>query len=200
MQVILSRVGGLLDEQLVAARPRRRQEDAVGLVGQALDRSEDADEPIDAVVVRLQVVVADRPVVAEAVEAAAPEVVGAEAQRDAAPVVGAAAEHARAEPVERGCRDRWCRARRRASSRPGRRRTRRTGARGWPRRGAERRRARRTSSSRGAVSHMTPASSITTSAPASVRTLAAMPAAGARADDADVEHAAVADDLHRGPL
>ena len=91
---------GLLDQQLVAARLRRRLEDAVRIVGQPFIRSEQADVAIDAVVVRLEVVVADRPVVAEAVEALAPEVVRPEAQRDAAPVIGAAAEHARAEPVE----------------------------------------------------------------------------------------------------
>ena len=93
-------VGRLLDQQLVAARLRRRLEDAVRLVAQSFVAAEEADEVIDAVVVRLDVVVADRPVVAEAVEALAPEVVGAEAQRDAAPVIRAAAEHAGAPPVE----------------------------------------------------------------------------------------------------
>ena len=58
------------------------------------------------VVVRLDVVVGDRPVVAEAVDALAAEVVGAEAQRDAAPVVRAAAEHAAAEPAPRAVADR----------------------------------------------------------------------------------------------
>ena len=95
-------VGRLLDQQLVAARLRRRLEDAVGLVRDAFHRSEDPDEAIELVVVRLDLVVGDRPVVADAVEAAALEVVRAPAQRDAPPVVGAAAEHPPAKPVERG--------------------------------------------------------------------------------------------------
>ena len=96
-------LGRLLDRQLVAARLRRRHEDAVRLVRQvALGRevrAEDADEPIELVVVRLQVVVRDRPVVAEAVHALPAEVVRSPAQRDPAPVVRAAAEHPRAIPV-----------------------------------------------------------------------------------------------------
>ena len=91
---------GLLDQQLVAARLRRRLEDAVRIVGQPFIRSEEADVSVDAVVVGLEVVVGDRPVVAEAVEALASEIVRPEAERNAAPVIGAAAEHARAEPVE----------------------------------------------------------------------------------------------------
>src|SRR5687767_9458223 len=66
---------GLLDHQFVAARLRRRLKDPVGIVWQSLVRSEEPDVAIDAVVVRLEVVVADRPVVAEAVEALAPEIV-----------------------------------------------------------------------------------------------------------------------------
>ena len=96
----LQLVGRLLDQQLVAARLRRRLKDAVGLVRQAFHRAEDADQAIELVVVRLDVVVGDRPVVAEAVEAAALEVVRAHAQRNAPPVVGAAAEHPAAKPVE----------------------------------------------------------------------------------------------------
>src|SRR5438046_5394599 len=68
-------VGGLLDQQLVAARLRRRLEDAVRLVRNAFIRAEDTDEAIELVVVRLDVVVRDRPVVAEAIHAAALEVV-----------------------------------------------------------------------------------------------------------------------------
>ena len=46
-------VGGLLDQQLVAARLRRRLEDAVRLVRNAFIRAEDADEAIELVVVGL---------------------------------------------------------------------------------------------------------------------------------------------------
>src|SRR5687768_2909929 len=91
---------GLLDQQLVAARLRRRLEDAVRIVWQPFIRSEQADVAVDAVVVRLEVVVADRPVVAKPVETPAAKIVGAKAQRNAAPVIGAAAEHPRAEPIE----------------------------------------------------------------------------------------------------
>ena len=92
-------LGRLLDQQLVAARPGRRQKNAVRLVRQVLLRAEDADQPIDLVVVRLQIVVGDRPVVAQAVERAAPEIVRPEPQRDASPVVRAAADHPRPEPL-----------------------------------------------------------------------------------------------------
>src|SRR5207249_4918466 len=93
-------VGRLLDEQLVAAWLGRRLEDAVGMIAQPLVASEQTDQTIDAVVVRLHVLVADRPIVAESIERLPLEVVGAEAQRDAAPVVRAAAEHAGAPPAE----------------------------------------------------------------------------------------------------
>src|SRR4030095_7997420 len=93
-------LGGLLDQQLVATRLGRRLEDTVRIVGQSFVRSEEADVPVDAVVVGLEVVVGDRPVVTEAVEALAAEVVRTEAKGNAAPVIGAAAQHARAEPVE----------------------------------------------------------------------------------------------------
>ena len=51
-------LGRVLDQQLVAARLGRRLKDAVGIVRQAFLRSENADERIDLVVVRLQIVVA----------------------------------------------------------------------------------------------------------------------------------------------
>ena len=97
-------LAGLLDRELVAARLRGRHEDAVRLVLDPLVRAEDPDHLVEAVVIGLEVLVADRPVVAEAVAAAALEVPGAEAERDATPVVRAAAEHAAAEPHEAGAR------------------------------------------------------------------------------------------------
>src|SRR5690606_39376880 len=63
--------------------------------------AEEADQRIDAVVIRCDVVVANAPVVAEAVDASATEVVRTETQRDATPVVRPSAEHACAPPVER---------------------------------------------------------------------------------------------------
>ncbi len=101
----LQLVAGFLDQELVRARPRRRQEDAVRFVLQAglgrVVRSEYADEAVELVVVRLHVVVRDRPVIAEPVDRPPPEVVRPEPQRDAAPVVRAAAEHATTEPPPR---------------------------------------------------------------------------------------------------
>jgi len=73
-------IGRLLDEQLVAARAWRRLEHPVRLVREALLAAEDPDEPVDLVVVRCDVVVGDRPVVAEAVPTLALEVVRPEAQ------------------------------------------------------------------------------------------------------------------------
>src|SRR5690606_5028773 len=94
-------VARVLDQQLVTAWAGRRLEDAVRVVGQSLATAEDADQPIDAVVIRCDVVVANGPVVAEAVDASATEVVRTETQRDATPVVRPSAEHACAPPVER---------------------------------------------------------------------------------------------------
>src|SRR6187200_3438224 len=64
-------------------------------------RAEYADEAVELVVVRLHVVVRDRPVIAEPVDRPPPEVVGPEPQRDAAPVVRTAAKHASTEPPPR---------------------------------------------------------------------------------------------------
>src|SRR3989441_6173710 len=97
-------VGGLFDQELVAAWFWGWLKNAVGFIRQALFGPEDPDKHVELVEVRLQIVIADRPVVAQSVDAAVPEIVRTEAQRDAPPMIGAAAEHARAEPVERGTR------------------------------------------------------------------------------------------------
>src|SRR2546425_11996408 len=60
------------------------------------------DQPVHAVVERRHVLVADRPVVAQAVAGLTLEVVRPEAQGNAAPVVGAAAHHPRPPPAEAG--------------------------------------------------------------------------------------------------
>src|SRR4051812_42900208 len=86
----------LLHEQLVAARLRRREEFAVRLVVDAFLAAEHSDEVVDPVVERREILIADRPVVAESIARLAAEVFGAEAERDAPPVVGAATEHAAA--------------------------------------------------------------------------------------------------------
>ena len=71
----------------------RRAADALGLAG-------DADQPLGLVVVGRDVLVADRPVPADAVVIVRLEVVVGVAQLDARVVVGAAADDARAEPAE----------------------------------------------------------------------------------------------------
>src|SRR5207248_9284153 len=93
-------LGRLLHQYLVAARLRRRQENAVRSIGNVFDAAEHADEPLELLVVRLDVVIADWPVVAKAVEGLRFEVARAEAQRNATPVIGAAADHAGPPPAE----------------------------------------------------------------------------------------------------
>jgi hypothetical protein len=97
-------VAGPLDQQLVTARPRWRQEHTVRIVRACLEAAEDADQAVHPVIVRLEVVVADRPVGAQAVETVPAKVVRPETERDAAPMVGAAAQHPGAPPVELGSR------------------------------------------------------------------------------------------------
>ena len=93
---------GLLDEQLIAARARGREKHAVRIVGELFAGAEDPDQAIDGVVVGREVVVGDGPVVAQAVDRLAAEVIGSEAEGDPSPVVGAAAEHTGAPPAELG--------------------------------------------------------------------------------------------------
>src|SRR5579863_656623 len=95
-------VAGLLDDSFGAAWLGRRQEDAVGGTGNILFAPEDADVRLDLVVVRSNVVVSERPVVAHAVVRADFEVNGSKAQGNASPVIGAPAHDARAKPAEGG--------------------------------------------------------------------------------------------------
>src|SRR5690606_21629044 len=95
-------VGGALDHAFPAARRGGRMEVAVGVVLQPLVAAEDANQVVDVVVVRLEVVVGDGPVVAESVAGLSLEIVGAETERDASPVIGPAPHHPGAPPVEAG--------------------------------------------------------------------------------------------------
>src|SRR5256885_6975961 len=92
--------GRLLHQKLVAARLGRRQEEAVRSIGKSLLAPKDPDQLFNAIVVRPNVIVRDRPVVAEAIGRFVSEVTRAEAQRNAAPVVRPSANHARAPPAE----------------------------------------------------------------------------------------------------
>src|SRR5207237_4654738 len=90
----------LVDEQLITARLRRRLKDAVRLVRQIFVAAEQPDQPVDAVVVRRDVAVADRPIVTEAVACLPLKIPWPKAERDAPPVIRAPAEHPRAPPQE----------------------------------------------------------------------------------------------------
>ena len=70
------------------------------MIAQALDAPEQADEVVDAIVVGRDIVIADRPVVAQSIARLPSEIIGAESEGDASPVVRASAEHARAPPRE----------------------------------------------------------------------------------------------------
>ena len=93
-------VAGLLDDGFGAARLGRRQENSVRSAGNVFFRPEDSDVGLDFVVVRRDVFVAERPVVAHAVVRADLEIHRSHAQGDASPVIGASADNARAEPAE----------------------------------------------------------------------------------------------------
>ena len=81
-------------------RSRRRHEDTVRRAGNIFLRTVDADIRLNLVVVRRDVFVAERPVVAHAVYRANFEIHVSEAQSDSSPVVGAPANDARAEPAK----------------------------------------------------------------------------------------------------
>ncbi len=96
----VQRLCGLHDEELVCAGARGRLEDPVRLIRKPLDAAEQADEAVQGVVVRLDLLVRDRPVGRQAVELAPPEVVRTEAERDPPPVVRAPPDHPRPPPAE----------------------------------------------------------------------------------------------------
>jgi hypothetical protein len=75
---------------------------AAGMVRQIVVVAEDSDQLVDAIIVRSDVRVSDRPVVAQAIATLRPEILGAESKRDASPVIGAATDHSRAPPLEVG--------------------------------------------------------------------------------------------------
>jgi len=93
----------LLRQQFADSRFRRRQQHAgrgIRRVLQSLVRTVHTDQAFDAVVVRRDLFVRDRPVAAQAIARVRFEIVGTIAKRDAAPVIGASAEHARSPPPE----------------------------------------------------------------------------------------------------
>src|SRR5687768_4599281 len=89
----------LFDQQLVQARFRRRQENAIGIIFQTFIAAENTDQLIYFIVVRFNVFVADGPIVAQAIYAASFKILWTEAEGNPSPVVGAAAHHAGAEPI-----------------------------------------------------------------------------------------------------
>src|SRR5258706_609676 len=73
-------IGRVLYHQLVAARRGRRQKIASRMVRQIVVVAEDADQLVDAIVVRRDIRVCNRPVVTETIAAFCPEILGAEAK------------------------------------------------------------------------------------------------------------------------
>src|SRR5688572_1250598 len=71
-----------------------------GVVRQIVVVAEDADQFVESIVVRRDVIVPDRPVVAKTVSTGRLEIVGPETQGDSSPVIGASAHHARPPPHE----------------------------------------------------------------------------------------------------
>src|SRR5262245_50989136 len=70
------------------------------MVAQPFVAAVQTDQLVAPIVVRLHVVIGDRPIVTQAVDALAPEVIGPESKRDAPPMIGASTEHAGAPPTE----------------------------------------------------------------------------------------------------
>jgi hypothetical protein len=92
-----------LDVEFTGAGLRRRQQRTVRGVRCILEAfvgTVNTDEHLDLIVIRSDVIVAERPVKAETVTGVGLEVVGAVAERDATPVISASAEHAGTPPVE----------------------------------------------------------------------------------------------------
>ena len=97
------RIARLLGQEFGCARFGRRHQHAgvgAGRVLEVIVAAVDADEHLRLLVVRLEILVGDRPVGAEAVARLRLEVVLAHAERDASPVVRASAEHAGTPPEE----------------------------------------------------------------------------------------------------
>jgi hypothetical protein len=80
----------------------RGQEEAIGVVGQAFVGTEYADQLIDFIVVRLDILIGNGPVGTQPVNIFSAEIVGAKAQGNTPPVVGAPAQHPGAEPAKVG--------------------------------------------------------------------------------------------------
>src|SRR5262249_18543959 len=90
----------LLDDGFGASWLWRRQENSIRRAGDIFFGPENSDIGLDLVVVRRQIVVAQRPVVPHAVTGAGFEIDRGKAQRDPPPMIGAAADDSRAEPAE----------------------------------------------------------------------------------------------------
>src|SRR5439155_18249126 len=89
---------GIAQGQFGAGQLRRALKDAVGQIGQVLFDAGDSEVLIDTVVIRLDVLVGDRPVLAIAVATLRLEVIVRQAEREPAPDVRLAAEAPRSHP------------------------------------------------------------------------------------------------------
>ncbi len=97
-------VARLLDDGFCAARLGRRQKDSIGRAGNIFLGPENSDVRLDLVVVRRDVFVTQRPVVAHTIVRTNFEVDRRHAQGDSSPVIGPSADDARAEPPKSGSR------------------------------------------------------------------------------------------------
>src|SRR6187455_431980 len=77
-----------------------RKENSIRFIIDPFSASKNSDQLINFVIIRFHIVVADRPVVAKAVNASAFEVLWAKAQGDPPPVICSASQHPGTEPVE----------------------------------------------------------------------------------------------------
>ena len=102
-------IANLLYVEVSAARGWRRHEDTVGRAGNIFLGAVDADVGFHPVVIRRDVLIAERPVVAHAVHRAHFEIHRSKAQSNPSPVIGASPNDARAKPSEFGSRSRGIR-------------------------------------------------------------------------------------------
>src|SRR6185437_5521175 len=104
------------------ARPHRWRRLCGGRGGFVFDvflSAANANEPLHAIIPGREIVIAERPVDAEAVPALALEVIGSEPKGDASPMVGPAADHPGAIPAKAGTLGRGVRLARDLPSAPG---------------------------------------------------------------------------------
>src|SRR6185503_17146929 len=92
----------LLDHQLMQPGLGRRQEESIRIVFQSLIGTVYTQQLVYLVVVRFYILVADGPVITQAIDALPLEILGAKSERDTPPVIGPATQHTRSPPFPAG--------------------------------------------------------------------------------------------------